>query len=124
MLTSVSEMLITLGFASLSGWSFDISAIAGLIAAIGTGVNDQIVMLDEGVRDKTSASWKEKLKRGFKIILTAWLTMVVAMIPLGWAGAGLIRGFALTTIAGITIGILITRPAFADLVERVMNKEQ
>ncbi len=124
MLTSVSEMLITLGFASLSGWSFDISAIAGLIAAIGTGVNDQIVMLDEGVRDKTSASWKEKLKRGFKIILTAWLTMVVAMIPLGWAGAGLIRGFALTTIAGITIGILITRPAFADMVERVMNKEQ
>ena len=39
------------------------------------------------------------------------------MIPLFWAGAGLFTGFALTTILGISIGVFITRPAFAAIVE-------
>jgi len=45
------------------------------------------------------------------------------MLPLWWMGAGLIRGFALTTIAGVTIGVLITRPAYAKIIEILMRKE-
>jgi preprotein translocase subunit SecD len=44
------------------------------------------------------------------------------MLPLFWAGAGILRGFALTTIIGVTVGILITRPAFADIVERIKGE--
>jgi preprotein translocase subunit SecD len=44
---------------------------------------------------------------------------LVALIPLLWAGAGLLKGFAITTIIGITIGVLITRPAFAEMVKKI-----
>ena len=43
------------------------------------------------------------------------------MLPLFWAGAGMLRGFALTTIIGVTGGILITRPAFADILKRIQK---
>jgi len=54
--------------------------------------------------------------------LVAYLCLVVAMIPLFYAGAGMIKGFALTTIVGVTIGVLITRPAFAKFIEVLVNE--
>jgi len=36
-----------------------------------------------------------------------------------WAGAGLFRGFVVTTFIGITAGVLITRPAFADMIKKL-----
>jgi preprotein translocase subunit SecD len=41
------------------------------------------------------------------------------MLPLFWAGAGLLKGFALTTIISVTAGILITRPAFAEILKKL-----
>jgi preprotein translocase subunit SecD len=43
------------------------------------------------------------------------------MLPLFWAGAGLLRGFALTTIIGVSVGILITRPAFGEMVKKIQE---
>ena len=45
------------------------------------------------------------------------------MIVLMSAGAGLLFGFALTTIVGLTFGILVSRPAFAHIIESLMNEE-
>ncbi len=59
------------------------------------------------------------MKRAFAIILGAYFTAVVALLPIMWAGAGLLKGFAITTIIGISVGILITRPAFTDMVRRI-----
>ena len=42
-------------------------------------------------------------------------------MPLLWAGAGLLKGFAVTTIIGISAGVFITRPAFAEIVKRVVK---
>ncbi|MDP2907887.1 MAG: hypothetical protein Q8O03_08160, partial [Nanoarchaeota archaeon] len=124
MITAVSELLLTLGFGAFIQWNFDIASIAGLIAAIGTGVNDQIVMIDEITKGTSEfLNWKKKIKRAFFIIMTAYFTMVVAMIPLWNVGAGLVRGFAVTTIIGITAGVLITRPAFASIAEKLVSKE-
>jgi len=53
------------------------------------------------------------------IILGAFFTIIAAMLPLFWAGAGMLKGFALTTIIGVTVGILITRPAFANIIRRM-----
>ncbi|MBW3001002.1 protein translocase subunit SecD, partial [Candidatus Woesearchaeota archaeon] len=53
----------------------------------------------------------------FFIIFAAYFTTVVAMLPLWFAGAGLLKGFALTTILGVSIGVLITRPAFAAIIQ-------
>jgi preprotein translocase subunit SecD len=123
--TGFSELLLILGFAAAVGWNLDIAAIAGILAAIGTGVDDQIVIIDETIKGSQEkfGNWKQKLKRAFFIIFASYATTVAAMIPLWNAGAGLIRGFALTTIVGITMGVLLTRPAFADIMEKFYEEK-
>ncbi|MBI2629887.1 hypothetical protein HYW76_02205 [Candidatus Pacearchaeota archaeon] len=119
-LTMFSEAFITLGIAALIRWNLDAPSIAGIIAGMGTGVNDQIVIIDESVSN-TSLSLKERIKRAFFIIIGAFFTIIAAMLPLFWAGAGLLRGFALTTIIGVSVGILITRPAFAEILRKIQS---
>ncbi|MBU0535936.1 MAG: hypothetical protein KKE20_03155 [Nanoarchaeota archaeon] len=122
--TMFSEIVLLLGFAARFNWNIDIAAIAGIIVAAGTGVDDQIVIADEVLRGSSDVSynWKQKLKKAFFIIFGSYLTTVVAMFPLLFAGAGLVRGFALTTIAGVTFGVFITRPAFAAVVEVLLKR--
>ena len=126
LLTMVSEIIILLGLIALLGeffaWRLDLVGIAGLIASVGTGVDDQIVIIDELLKGKEKVyNWKERIKRAFFIIFVAYAATLAAMIPLINAGAGLIRGFALTIIFGVTIGVFITRPAFASLVEKLLE---
>jgi preprotein translocase subunit SecD len=125
MITLVSEVIILLGVAAFIGWNIDMAAIAGILVTIGTGVNDQIVITDETLKGETANvyNWKEKVKRAFLIIMLAYTTVVVAMIPLIFAGAGLLKGFAITTIIGVTIGVFITRPAYAAFLEALLKKE-
>ncbi len=122
----IAEVVILLGFAAISGWNIDMAAIAGIIVAVGTGVDDQIVITDEtlrGERATTSYSWKQKLKNAFFIIMAAYFCVVVAMAPLLFAGAGLLKGFALTTIVGVSVGVFITRPAYAAIVEILVRED-
>lgn len=119
-LTSLSEILIILGVAALIQWNLDLPSIAGILATIGTGFDDQIVILDESVHEKF-LSLKQRLKRAFAIIMGAYFTALVSMFPLLWAGAGLLKGFAFTTMIGITAGVFITRPAFSDIVRKLVE---
>jgi preprotein translocase subunit SecD len=123
-ITMLSEVALLLGMAALIGWNIDLAAIAGILVAIGTGVDDQIVIVDETKQGYASeiVNWKEKLKRAFYIIMGAYFTTIVAMGPLYYAGAGLVRGFAITTFLGVTFGVFVTRPAFAALVE-ILEKD-
>ncbi len=123
---SLSEVLIILGVASLIGWNLDLPSIAGIIAAIGTGIDSQLIILDEA-RDKFE-SMIQRVKKALFIIATAFTTTFVAMIPLtgvlgfmgiGAASAGLLKGFAVTTLIGITTGVLISRPAFAEIAKQM-----
>jgi len=118
LITSFSEVLIILGIASLIQWDLDLPSIAGILATIGTGIDQQIIVLDESRQDKF-LSIKQRMKRAFTVILGAYFTALVALLPLYWAGAGLLKGFAVTTIIGITTGILITRPAFTEMIKRI-----
>lgn len=117
------EVIIILGIASLIRWRLDLVAIAGIIAAVGTGVDDQIVIADEVLKGEGAAyNWKQRIKKAFFIIFTAYVTTFVALVPLWNAGAGLMRGFVLTTLIGITVGVLLTRPAFASLIETLLKE--
>lgn len=123
-ITLLSEILIILGVAALIGWNIDLAAIAGIIVAVGTGVDDQIVITDETLRGEAHImNWKEKFKRAFSIIMVAYALTVVAMIPLLFAGAGLLKGFAITSILGVSVGVFITRPAYAAIVERILREK-
>lgn len=125
MITLVSELVILLGVAALIGWNIDLISIAGIIIAIGTGVDSQLVIIDEisgkHKDEHITSSWKEKIKNAFFIVMASYFTLVVAMIPLLSAGAGLLKGFAITTIIGASIGVFITRPAFAVFAENLLK---
>lgn len=113
-----SEIIIVLGAAAMVGWNIDLAGIAGIIAAIGTGVDDQLVILDESRRSKDE-SIKKRIKLALFIVFTAYATSVVSLLPLMNAGAGLLAGFAVTTLIGISAGVFITRPAFADIARQI-----
>jgi len=115
---------LTLGVAALIGWNLDMAAIAGIIVAVGTGVDDQIVITDEvmkGEKKEIVSNWKQKLKNAFFIIFSAYFATLASMVPLMFAGAGLLKGFALTTIIGISVGVFVTRPAYAEIVEILLK---
>ena len=118
LITSLSEVVIILGIASFIKWNLDLMSMAGILATIGTGIDDLIIIMDETSLTNL-LSIKQRLKRAFAIILGAYFTSLVSLLPLMWAGAGLLKGFAITTIIGITVGVLVTRPAFSDMVKNI-----
>lgn len=118
LLTSFSELVIILGIAALINWNLDLPSIAGILATIGTGVDQQIVILDEA-RTGKQTSIKNRMKLAFFVVVAIYLTSLVSLLPLYWAGAGLFKGFAFTSIIGITSGVFITRPAFTDIIKRM-----
>ena len=121
-LTSITEVVILLGTAALIGWNLDLAAIAGVIIVVGTGIDHLIVITDETMRGEAqSYDWKKRLQNAFFIIMGSFFTTIVAMIPLYWAGAGLFKGFAITTIIGAMIGVFIARPAYAAVIEILLE---
>ena len=122
--TSASEVIIILGIANIIGWTIDLSALAGLIAAVGTGVDSQIIISDEMLRGEHRRSkifgWRARLKRAFFIIFAAASTTISAMIPLAFVGLGAVKGFAIMTTLGVLASVLISRPAFIKLMEEIV----
>jgi preprotein translocase subunit SecD len=132
MLTTIAELILILGTAAVIHWNIDLAAIAGILAAIGTGVDDQIIITDEvlkGFRDKKKiAGVRKQIKSAFFIIFAAAGTLIAAMLPLayigfsrGATGIGVLSGFAFTTVLGVLIGIFITRPVYAKFIEMMLD---
>jgi len=136
MFTSIAELILILGVASVTHWNIDLAAIAGIIAAIGTGVDDQIIITDEvlkkGIETKrTITALKFKINNAFFIIFASAATLIAAMLPLayvgfsrGATGIGLLAGFAFTTVVGVLIGIFITRPVYAKFIVLLLGKDR
>jgi preprotein translocase subunit SecD len=126
-LTSLFEIFILLGFASAPfvQWEIDLPSVAAIIAVIGTGIDQLIIITDEVMttgRTPTTKKILAKMSQAFKIIFASAATVVVAMIPLYFMGFGSLKGFALTTIVGVAIGIFITRPAYGKIISEILNK--
>ena len=123
--TALAEVILTLGVAAVIRWNIDLAAIAGILAVIGTGVDDQIIMTDEVLAgDGRRTRRKFRIKDAFFIIFASAGTLIAAMLPLayvgfsrGATGIGLLAGFAFTTVMGVLIGVFITRPVYAKFIE-------
>lgn len=126
-LTSLFEIFILLGFASAPfvRWEIDLPSVAAIIAVIGTGIDQLIIITDEVMttgRAPTAKRILARMSQAFKIIFASAATVVVAMLPLYFMGFGALKGFALTTIVGVAIGIFITRPAYGKIITEILNK--
>lgn len=123
-LTATSEVFLLLGFAASFGMALDLSHIAGLIAVIGTGVDDLIIMADEILqreqRVETGRVFQSRFRKAFWIIGMAAATTIIAMSPLAILSLGDLQGFAIITIVGVLIGVGITRPAYGDVLRQLM----
>ncbi len=120
----LSEILMILGFAAAVSWNLDLAAFAGIIIAAGTGVDHLIIITDETLGGEKASSLKERIKNAMFIVFGAYMTTAVGMIPLWFAGAGLLKGFAFTTIVGITLGVFIARPAYASIIGILLEENE
>ena len=85
MLTMFAEAFITIGIAALLRWNLDAPGIAGIIAGIGTGVGDQILLLDASSKEEEGVGIRERVKLAFFIIVGSFATNVASMLPLSQA---------------------------------------
>ena len=127
MITMACELIITLGIASvIPSMTFGLPEIGGLIAVIGTGVDHQIIITDEvlaGMSPEGKLPIKRRVGRAFSIIFAAAATTIAAMFMLATLGFGAMRGFAIITILGVLISVLITRPAYAQIIGTLLTRE-
>lgn len=107
----VHDVIVTLGFFSLSGVEFDLTVLAALLAVIGYSLNDTIVVSDrirENFRkirrtdpvEVINISLTETLGR---TLVTSFTTLLV-LGALATFGGEIIRGFAIALIVGVTVG--------------------
>ncbi|MFA5357795.1 MAG: hypothetical protein WC308_02635 [archaeon] len=129
--TVVAETIILLGFLAVTRNPIDLAAFAGLIAALGSGVNSEVVITDEIIRksDSVQESMLQRVKSALFIITTSTITIVGVMGPIvlfsrSFPGVDKLYGFAVVAIFGSIAGVLFTRPAFTRIVESVINKRE
>jgi preprotein translocase subunit SecD len=121
-LTALSEVLILLGFAAAIRWQLDLSHIAGLIAVVGTGVDDLVIIADEVLNEgdvNSQRVFDNRFRKAFWVIGAAAATTIIAMSPLAVLSLGDLRGFAIVTILGVLIGVFITRPAYGNILRSI-----
>jgi preprotein translocase subunit SecD len=124
--TAMSEVVILLGIAAAIGYPLDLSVIAGFIAAIGTGVDDLIIIADEVMSQGEVNSrrvFQSRFRKAFWVIGAAAATTIIALSPLAVLSLGELKGFAIFTILGVIVGVLITRPAYGDILRALLTGE-
>lgn len=123
--TSLCEVVILLGFAAFTGYPIGLAVIGGFVAVIGTGVDDLIIITNEILTKETISSqtvFDNRYDKAFWIIAAAAATTILALTPLLVLSLGELQGFAIFTIIGILVGVFITRPAYAKILNYILLK--
>ncbi|RQD82805.1 MAG: preprotein translocase subunit SecD [Methanocalculus sp. MSAO_Arc2] len=121
---NTSEIIILLGIARYFT-QLDLAAIAGIIAVVGTSIDQLVVITDEVLHEGKVPSpsvYLKRLARALGIIIVAAITMIIAMLPLALMDLSTLRGFAIITIIGVLIGAVITRPAYGKIIMAILSK--
>jgi preprotein translocase subunit SecD len=124
-LINASEIIILLGFISLIRFQMDLPTIAGLIAVLGTGIDQLVVITDEILHEGKVPSpnlYLKRLSRALSIIVVAAATVIIAMVPLALMDLSTLKGFAIITIMGVLVGVLVTRPAYGRIIMAILSK--
>jgi len=125
-MTSFSEVILLVGLSVIIRQDLDLASIAGIIAVIGTGIDHLVIITEEVVHEGKTPSdkvYSARITKAFVIIFGAAATTIVAMSPLVFLGFGALKGFAITTIAGVFIGVLIARPAYSAILRYILTKK-
>jgi preprotein translocase subunit SecD len=124
-LINASELVILLGFIALIRFQMDLPTIAGLVAVVGTGVDQLVIITDEILHEGKVPSpnlYLKRLARALGIIVAAAATVVIAMVPLALMDLSTLKGFAIITILGVLVGVIVTRPAYGKVIMQMLSK--
>jgi preprotein translocase subunit SecD len=124
-LINASEVVILLGIARFIQ-QLDLASIAGLIAVLGTGIDQLVIITDEILHEGRVPSpslYVKRLSRAVGIIVISAATVFIAMVPLAVLDLSTLRGFAIVTILGTLIGVLITRPAYGQVIMGILSRK-
>ncbi|MDA9347762.1 protein translocase subunit SecF, partial [Porticoccaceae bacterium] len=105
------DVIITLGFFSITGLEFDLTVLAAILAVVGYSLNDTIVVSDrirENFRKIRKATPVEVINESlsqtlWRTINTSVTTMLV-LLALFFIGGELIHNFAVALMVGVGIG--------------------
>src|SRR5262249_47222432 len=109
--TLILDVTKTIGFFSLIGLDFNLTAVAAVLTLIGYSVNDKVVVYDRvrenlrlykamPLRALIDLSINQTLARSLYTSATAFL----AMLPMAVAGGSAVSSFAIPMLFGIVIG--------------------
>ncbi|MDA9625560.1 protein translocase subunit SecF [Luminiphilus sp.] len=105
------DVIVTLGFFSLTGLEFDLTVLAALLAVVGYSLNDTIVVSDrirENLRKIRRAEAIEviniSLTETLGRTLVTSLTTLLVLAALALFGGEMIFGFAVALLVGVTVG--------------------
>ena len=105
------DVIITLGFFSVTQLEFDLTVLAAILAVIGYSLNDTIVVSDRirenfrKIRETAAAEIiNESLSQTLWRTLNTSFTTMLVLISLFFLGGELIHNFAIALMVGVTIG--------------------
>lgn len=113
-ITTLHDVLVVLGWFALTGHSFDLTVLAGVLSVMGFSINDTIVVFDRvrenfksmrtDSREVLNKSINQTLSRTVITSFVAFLTVLALYLY----GGGSLRGMAESQMIGIIIGTLST----------------
>jgi len=127
----VHDVIITLGFFSVSGLEFDLTVLAAVLAVVGYSLNDTIVVSDR-IRENfrllrvsdAKAVINESLTQTLGRTLITSITTLLVLLALYFFGGELIHNFAVALIVGVLIGTYSSIYVAANiLLSLVMTRE-
>jgi len=137
----IHDVIIVVGVFSITGWDFDLTVLAALLAVIGYSLNDTIVVSDR-IRENFRLLRKEEALSVINISLTQTLsrtivtslTTILVLVALYFFGGEMINGFAKALLVGVIIGtyssiyvasniLLLMGITKEDLIAPVVEKE-
>ena len=106
------DVILTLGFFSIMQYTFDLTVLAAIMAVLGYGLNDTIVISDR-IRENFRVMRKSDTAELINISLTQTLnrtlmtslTTLLVLVALLLLGGAALKGFSIALIVGVAISI-------------------
>jgi preprotein translocase subunit SecF len=107
----IHDVVITIGFFSVTQASFDLTVLAAVLAVIGYSLNDTIVVFDR-IREnfRRMRKWTPEqvingsINQTLSRTLVTSLTTLLVLLALFFIGGEVIHSFALALIVGVVVG--------------------
>jgi preprotein translocase subunit SecF len=107
----IHDVVITLGFFSITGVQFDLTVLAAVLAVIGYSLNDTVVVFDRirenflnTRKDDSEIIVNDALNQTLSRTIMTSITTLLVLVALFFLGGEIINGFALALIIGVGIG--------------------